>query len=281
MKLTDHDGQASTVTCTVRGEDFERMQSTFGVDEARLWEEINVELKGALESEARKRNVARLFKIGVTGHAYPYWQAKEEGISKDLKKEVKKLDKWLKKTGRHEKRFEIVSRALQKRGFVFKEPDLIQVDYERIINDATGPLADCARALREFDSSAQRSRLASLFLAFFQSLEYVEIGERDENGRLIRGFWVPTEVLAQQAGDCDSKGAAFCAMWRQTPEWVLLALDRKCNHALVGVKGTSAARCQYRVGNLNFVLYEVVSGVPPCPCASDYDYVLIEPAGSQ
>jgi hypothetical protein len=293
FKVTNHGGQGRTVTCTVRREDYARELATFGVDDRFFWQEVNAAVKAALDDEAKERGVARLFSISVVRRARPIFRRKTVGMPQELTKKAESFADWLNGEGYLPTRRAIIVQAFRKRGFVLIDegdeatPDRIQVDYKSIVNNATGPVADCARELRKLGASAKGHQLAGLFLAFFQGMEDMkdkEIGERDKDGRLIGGFRVPTAVLVEQAGDCDSKGAAFCAMWRQqVRDPVLLALDRKCgrgNHALVGVRSTGEGECEYRLGKLNFVLHEVVGGVRPCPCASEYDYVLIEPAGA-
>jgi hypothetical protein len=82
------------------------------------------------------------------------------------------------------------------------------------------------------------------------------------------------------AGDCDSKSAAFCAMWRHLPRRAILILVPE--HALVGVEAKPRADEAYvRLGNRYFVLCEVAgpAKIPPGGKAisGSFEYVMIEP----
>ena len=102
-----------------------------------------------------------------------------------------------------------------------------------------------------------------------------------ELGRHILGFRVPTAVLVRGAGDCDSKSATFCALWRHLPRRAILILVP--GHALVGVEGKPRADEAYvRLGNRYFVLCEVAGPgkIPPGgeALSGSFEYVMIEPA---
>ena len=93
---------------------------------------------------------------------------------------------------------------------------------------------------------------------------------------------MPTAVLVRGAGDCDSKSATFCALWRHLPKRAILILVP--GHALVGVEGKPRADEAYvRLGNRYFVLCEVAGPgkIPPggTSISGDFEYVMIEPAG--
>ena len=89
--------------------------------------------------------------------------------------------------------------------------------------------------------------------------------------------------MVQGAGDCDSKAAAFCALWRHFPKRSILILVPE--HALVGVEGKPRADEAYvRLGNRYFVLCEVAgpAKIPPGGerISGSFEYVMIEPVSS-
>ena len=89
----------------------------------------------------------------------------------------------------------------------------------------------------------------------FQEIRY-EVPPNEQGGRQTLGFWVPTEVLVNHHGDCDSKAVTFCALWRAfaTP-MILIVLP---HHVLVGVAMPPGPGEQFvRVGNRYYVLCEV------------------------
>jgi hypothetical protein len=156
----------------------------------------------------------------------------------------------------------------------------IDVDYERHVRDATEPLADCFAALRSLDRGGSGPPL-DLFLKFLQDLRYELPRDVDEQGRETLGFRVPTAVLVEGAGDCDSKSAVFCSLWRQLPGRVLLVLVP--GHALVAVEGKPGpGQASVRLGNRYYILCEVAGPGRFQPGETDvsgsFEYVLIEPA---
>lgn len=278
-RFTDHGGRSRRVTCTVRREDFEREVASFGVVKRRLWERVNAELQEALEAEAVARGVSQLFSIQVESQGAYRWRY-QTPHDRGLAARAEAFHAWLDGEA-HRVAEGLVARAYGEHGFRL-ERGVVSVDYGRIVDHATGPLADCFRALRQADERAAADRLASLFLSFFQELRYEIPPDVDALGRETLGFRVPTDVLVQRAGDCDSKSAAFCALWRQLPARALIVLVP--DHALVAVEGRPGPdQAHVRLGNRYYILCEVAGPGKAPPGATsisgNFEYVLIEPAG--
>ncbi len=94
------------------------------------------------------------------------------------------------------------------------------------------------------------------------------------------GFYVPTEVLVNDHGDCDSKSAAFAALWRHLDTAVLLISVPR--HMLVGVEvRPGPGEAFVRIGNRYFVLCEPAGPAKLHPGAErlsgDFEYMLLEP----
>jgi hypothetical protein len=279
FRFTDHAGRSRRVACTVRRADHEREMASFGVAKERLWEEVNAELQDALDAEARARGVAHLFTLEVEGKAAYRWRFRTPP-DRDLARRAEAFHAWL-NSDAHVLAEQLAARAYHEYGFRF-DRGLVSVDYQRIIHDATGAVADCYRALRRAGDRAAEDRLASLFLAFFQELRYEIPPEIDARGRETLGFRVPTGVLVEKAGDCDSKAAAFCAVWRQLPARSLVVMVPE--HALVAVEGRPGPDQTYvRLGNRYYILCEVAGPgkAPPgvTTVSGNFEYLLIEPAG--
>jgi hypothetical protein len=173
----------------------------------------------------------------------------------------------------------ITRRYFEEHGFLLKGAE-ISVDYEEAVLHGTRSLEDCFQALRQVGDGDSDRRLLGLFLAFFQELKYEIPPDQDQQGRHILGFRVPSAVMVQGAGDCDSKAAAFCALWRHFPKRSILILVPE--HALVGVEGKPRADEAYvRLGNRYFVLCEVAGPgkIPPGgeAISGSFEYVMIEP----
>lgn len=283
FEFTDHGGQNRTVTCTVQREDFERELDTFGVDPQRFWPSVNAELKAALEAEARERGVAHLFTIDIDREAdlsqcCNYTPARNPKLAKLAQGFIH----WLNLDG-SKVRNELVERAYHRHGFLYdSKRDELSVDYETIIRNATGPLTDCFRKLLEAGAGVEQDRRAGFFVAFFQALPYESPPDPDERGRKTLDFRVPTAVLIEKSGDCDSKVAAFCAMWRQLPARSMIAMDRGRKHILVGVEARPRPGQLYKlIENRYYVFYDAAGPEDADAALPGYfEHLVIEPAGS-
>ncbi len=114
------------------------------------------------------------------------------------------------------------------------------LNYSPFVSQASPALADCTRSFRETIGLNTEASMA-----FLLSMPALESGvpEVDEDfGKWIGGFRVPTSVMLQNEGDCDSKAALFCAL--QDASKVRMVIFRSVplpngidpiKHALVGI----------------------------------------------
>ena len=266
------------VTCAIRRSDYERERAGFGFVEAQRVEELNRELRELLAREAAKRSVEPYFKIEVYGEGSIRWTwSHPGGTAPEVVARIKEFHEWL------EEESSTAVDTVEERFFrahgMRLNGDTYGVDYETLTRNATEPLEDCFTALRRLDSGSS-NELLGLFLTFFQDLRYELPKDVDEQGRTTMGFRVPTAVLVERAGDCDSKSAAFCALWRQIPARSLVVLVPK--HALIAVEGKPGPdQKSIRLGNRTFILCEVAGPgrFPPgeTDISGSFEYVLIEP----
>jgi hypothetical protein len=282
--FSDHEGRPHRLSCEIRKRDYERDLSSFGYFQDELDRAVGAGLRERFEREAAERGLASYVRFELYGDTSYRWRWTVPGdlapaIANALTARLHDLDRWLEGELPRE-REELTARYLREHGVILKGSET-SVDYAREVEGATGPLAPCFEALRRAGAGSDDRRMLSLFLAFFQDLRY-EVPPAVELGRHILGFRVPTAVLARGGGDCDSKSAAFCALWRHLPERAVLILVP--GHALVGVEGAPRANEAYvRLGNRYFVLCEVAGPgkVPPggSGISGSFEYVMIEPAG--
>lgn len=276
--FTDHHGRGQRVTCTIDKQDYDRDVASFGYFEDERDRTLNERLRERIERRGRELGVLSYFEIEVYGQTSYKWRWRTPaGLDPEVKSRVESFGQWLDKELPRETEG-MLAQYLQERGLQLKG-DLISIDYRQAVLRDTGPLSDCFRALREAGNGDSERRRLGLFLAFFQELRY-ELPPEVDGGRHTLGFRVPSAVLAQGAGDCDSKAAAFCTLWRHFPQQVILILVP--GHALVGVEGKPRADEAYvRLGNRYFVLCEVAgpAKIPPGGHAisGSFEYVLIEP----
>lgn len=278
--FVDHDGDPHQVTCSIRRQDYEREVAEFGFSDKERVATLRREMQALLEHEAEARGVDRYFTIEVHENLeYEWGYEVPETAGWRAMQAAEEFHRWI-DTKSGDAITPLFQRYYGARGFRLNG-DMLQVDYERAVREATGPLADCFEALRRAGGQASAERQLSLFLSFFQDIRYELPPEVDARGRETLGFRVPTAVLVEGAGDCDSKAAAFCAIWRRLRAGrVILILVPE--HALVGVEGKPGPDQAYvRLGNHYFILCEVAGpGKIPAGDTSiegSFEYVLIEP----
>ena len=275
----DADERPRELSCAIRKSDYERERSGFGFVEAERVKEQNRELRKILAREAADRGVARYFKIEVYDRGTIRWSwSYPGGTDSETVARIQTFHKWLEKNS-SAVIDTIEDRYLQAHGMRV-DGDTYTIDYATLTRNATEPLADCFSALRSLDGGRSEA-LLGLFLTFFQDLRYELPPDVDEQGRKTLGFRVPTAVLVKGSGDCDSKSAAFCALWRQIPARVLLVVVPR--HALVAVEGRPGPdQSSIRLGNRTFILCEVAGPGRFRPGETDisgsFEYILIEPA---
>lgn len=278
----DYQGREQQVSCAISKRDYERETASFGYFEDQMDKELERRIRQAFVREAEARGLLRYVRFETYGGTGYRWETEIPGgldpeEADRIEREIEDFNEWLDRD-LDRKRDELMDQYLRERGFKL-DGDEIEVDYQRIVDRATSPLRDCFEALRQAGNGDSERRLLGLFLAFFQELRY-ELPPDVEGGRNTLGFRMPTAVMARGAGDCDSKSAAFCALWRNFPRRSILILLPE--HALVGVEGKPGPDEAYvRLGNRYFVLCEVAgpAKIPPGGerISGSFEYVMIEP----
>jgi hypothetical protein len=282
--FSDYEGRPHRFSCEVGKRDYERDLTSFGYFQDELDRRVGEALRKRFVRQAEERGVAPYVQLELHGGTSYRWRWTVPGglppaVADALTARLHEFDRWLGRDLSRE-REELTERFLRERGVLLQGKEAA-VDYAREVEGATGPLTPCFEALRRVGAGEDDRRLLALFLSFFQELRY-EVPPPVELGRHILGFRVPTAVLVRGGGDCDSKSAAFCALWRHRPERAILILVP--GHALVGVEGEPRAGEAYvQLGNRYFVLCEVAGPgkVPPGfgGISGSFEYVMIEPAG--
>jgi hypothetical protein len=273
----DHHGRPVDVSCRVALADHDRERAGFGYDEAAVQQELNAQLARRAAQELARRGLTRYVRLTFHGWGGYEWTSEIGGEAREVQRAVRERDEfahWLKTTLGHEADG-IQQALLQERGFLV-EQGTVTIDYAGLATRGTRALADCANALSAAAGLSER-RALGLFIAFLQELRY-EVPPDHLEGRQIHGLWVPTEVLVNARGDCDSKAVAFCALWRtRAPRVLLVTLP---DHALVAVEGKPGPGEHFvRLGNRYYVLCEVAgpgkSHPGRKPVSGTYAYVAI------
>ena len=95
----------------------------------------------------------------------------------------------------------------------------------------------------------------NLLLAFIQDIRYY-IPPLQERGKTIISFWVPPRVLADNFGDCDSKGVTFASFWTNFKKYPIMLITVP-NHFFVGLAIPSFTGEGLVVNGVRYTLCEV------------------------
>jgi hypothetical protein len=233
-RFIDHHGMAHEITCRISRADHAREVAGYGYREPEVSRRVDDGLRTFLASELRSRGLTDYVslrvengRVGAESQVPPSldpathnrWVAEIEDFYKLWEEAIP------------QKSVELRREILAERGVsLFR--NVIRVDHRGLAIRASKPLADCFRALERAGRGYNDRQYLGLFVAFFQEIRY-EVPPSVADGKQTLGLWVPTEVLVNNHGDCDSKAVAFGALWRNfdTPTLVIDLPD----HVLVGV----------------------------------------------
>lgn len=114
-----------------------------------------------------------------------------------------------------------------------------------------------------------------LLLAFIQDIRFY-IPPLQERGKIILSFWVPPRVLADNFGDCDSKGVTFSSLWANFKKYPLLLITVP-KHFFVGLAIPSFTGEGLVVNGVRFTLCEVTGpGKMPPGMIGRYSQVCLQ-----
>lgn len=283
--FVDYMSKAHHISCGIRKSDHQREVETFGYDYEEIKKLGDAELQTIFNAEIRSLGFAPFLTIqfyGGGGYKWKYsipsgdaaWQDK---IEKDIKQYVAGL------SDRVDSRYESIKQSLfRPRGFQLRN-QTIHLDYTTLVDWGVDPLRHCFHQLFEKGRGYSERDLIGLYLAFFQEIKY-EVPPSKIGNKSIQGLWVPTEVVANNHGDCDSKSVAFASMLKNLGLRSIIILIDDPNHALVGVEGKPGPDDHFvRAGNRYFILCEVAGpgkyrpGREGFPVKGAFEYQAIEP----
>jgi len=143
---------------------------------------------------------------------------------------------------------------LEKRGlrFIGKK---IGVDYAQCIRNNRSRVKHIVENMRKIKKNLNLYQFLELMLTFIQEVKF-GIPPFKENNKIILGFWVPFKVLANNLGDCDSKGVTFAAMWMNFKRYPLLLFEVP-EHLFVGIAIPSFRGEGITIRGLRYTLLEV------------------------
>lgn len=297
FRYHDFAGSLHRFRCSVDGSFARQAEASFGfpIDQEVIFRELDRRLVGEVAQKAGPlAGYARL-----EAHHVPVGQGVLQGsirweyrledrrwsdelpgkerLPPHLWREARGLERWIDQelpgVGRR-----ILSEYYRERGFDVVLPSdggeaTLAVAYKDIADRARPMLADCFDKFVREAGAADDEEILGLLLAAMQEMRF-QFPTIDEADLYKAGFWLPTQVLRLESGDCDSKSGAFCGLWQRTnPQIFLLVVDvpeevkqrlppemRADQHAFLGIEALPGLNKQptLRRGLRNYVPYEVV-----------------------
>ena len=114
-----------------------------------------------------------------------------------------------------------------------------------------------------------------LLLSFVQDIRFY-IPPLQERGKVILSFWVPPRVLADNFGDCDSKGVTFASFWTNFKKYPILLITVP-KHFFVGLGIPSFTGEGLVINGLKYTLCEVTGpGKMPPGMIGRYSQVCLQ-----
>jgi hypothetical protein len=253
----DHQGESHDVACRVLRRDHQRLLARFGYSEREVDAQVAARRQAFADEELSRRGLAPYFRIDVSPESIATRAAATPGTWSDLPA-ARVQELWAAVQGLRQ---EVVARGgliesavYRERGFRLEGRDL-SIDYPALVQWSAPALDGCAKALRWAGAGYDERQYLGMFVAFVQEIRY-ELPPDVQNGRQTLGLWIPTEVVANGHGDCDSKAVTFCALWRAFAAPTLVIILPR--HVLVGVAMAPGPGQQFvRLGNRYYVLCEV------------------------
>jgi hypothetical protein len=253
----DHQGESHDVGCRILRADHQRLRARFGYRERDLAAQVTARQQAFADDELSRRGLAPYFRIDVSAEEVRSRVAATPGAWSELKPtRVQELQAAIQAL-----RSDVVAQgdtleaeAYRDRGFRLEGRNL-SIDYPALVRWSAPALDGCAKALRWAGAGYDERQYLGMFVAFVQEIRY-ELPPDVQDGKETLGLWVPTEVVANDHGDCDSKSVTFCALWRAfAAPTIVVVLPR---HVLVGVAMAPGPGQQFvRLGNRYYVLCEV------------------------
>jgi hypothetical protein len=253
----DYQGESHDVGCRILRADHQRLSARFGYRERDLAAQVAARQQAYADDELTSRGLAPYFRIDVSTEEVRSRVAATPGVWSDLSPaRLQELNAAIQVL-----RSDVVAQSdrleaelYRDRGFRLEGRNL-SIDYPALVQWSAPALDGCAKALRWAGAGYDERQYLGMFVAFVQEIRY-ELPPDVQNGRATLGLWVPTEVLANDHGDCDSKAVTFCALWRAFAAPTLVVVLPR--HVLVGVAMPPGPGQQFvRLGNRYYVLCEV------------------------
>ncbi len=228
-----------------------KLSDIFGYDPDVAEAETNKRIKMEIDSIIARSGYARYITYSLSSKRI---SIQSKPVSKSIFSDVQKTMNSI--TAYYSANYNrTYSEVIGKNGF-FIEGDYIRIDYGKMAQWNRDVLRECYDALYRTGRNYSLSDYLGLFTAFIQEINY-EIPPEKIGGKNTGGIYIPTDVLINNRGDCDSKAIAFACLWQNFTGTKVIIVQVP-DHALVGVAVVPEAGQTYtRIGNSYYVLCEV------------------------
>jgi hypothetical protein len=176
-------------------------------------------------------------------------KAEFEKIRSKLAKQQAKLWKKIEKNQEEEKKKFLESKGI--RMFSGK----YGIDYGLCVKNNQVRVKHILEIMRNENKDLSIRQFLSLLLAFIQDIRYY-VPPFSEKGKVILEFWVPSRVLVENFGDCDSNGVTFASLWKNFKKYPIL-LIRIPKHFIVGLAIPPISEQYLVLNGLKYTLCEV------------------------
>lgn len=191
------------------------------------------------------------FNLRVTAHPLLQTQIRDEfkRISADIKRHQTKYLKNIEK-----------ERVIQKKNYLLKRGmrfigDKIGVNYGLLVKNNQDRVKQVSLSMLKKSDSLNFQQFTSYLLSYIQEIRF-GIPPLMEKGKYIMGFFVPSRVLINNFGDCDSKGVTYAALWRNFTKYPIL-LIKIPKHLFIGLAVPSFSEEGVTLNGLRYILCEV------------------------
>ncbi len=131
----------------------------------------------------------------------------------------------------------------------------IGVDHRVCVMNNQARVRPIFEIMRENNRDLSLHQFLDLLLSYIQDLRFY-IPPLQERGKVILSFWVPPRVLADNFGDCDSKGVTFASFWTNFKKYPILLITVP-DHFFVGLGIPSFTGEGLVINGLRYTLCEV------------------------
>lgn len=250
-RFIDYTGKKKTLGFSISTAEHQKLSRRFGYNQQSVEKRVLARLDKGIADIISRAGLSQYLNYSLTGRSLSFQPATVPGaVHAKVLETLNKANSFFSKNY-----LPFFNQELRTRGF-YIDGNYIKIDYNTLIEWNTEPLRGCFNSLYATGKGYTLAQYLGLFIAFLQEIHY-ELPPNNVKGTFTGGIYIPTDVLINNRGDCDSKSIVFCALWRHFKDARLIIVLLH-EHALIGVGITPGpGQKSVRLGNTHYVLCEV------------------------